>query len=459
MRTQRNRTDRGSTILMGALLAVVVAALSVTLLSSTIAHQRAVAATNATVGAREAAEMALAMRLVELQNGDLLTQTRNYAFADGSSAQAVLHIYTPTRVGLEVTARNGASQTRLLATLVGGGTALQPSVSGGNLFIANDIKMENNNEAPQPFDSREGLPSESNSTGQTIVFANETIFMTNQSVVHGKVLAGQSIRLENNSQVSDSVRAPSVTIVNHAGAGTVEQSAVPTITMPSYDALIDEKFAEYSAVAVDKGDVRIRNNKTYTIEANQVVRYGFFDTGNQGDLIINGPTTVIFDRLLVNNNSQLIINGEVNLLFGTGGVNFRNQSEFIFPDRGDGFADASVRIYSKGPQIWENNGNIGAVPPKPSEFQVYMYSNNLLFEFRNQSYFYGAILNPGGQVLFRNNTDLKGFVMADYALLGNQTDAQYDIALDAEFVEENGDGGEAEGPSEWTVESVTDASL
>ncbi len=454
---------RGSALVMGALLAVVVAALTVSLLGSTIAHQRGVEGNLAIVRAREAAESALALRVLELQAGDATTVNRTYSFPHGARAAVVLYSYSPSALGLEIDGRAGQARTQLFALLRGGEQALAPrSISRGNLFLANHVSFSNNNVAFIPFDSRLGLPSSSNTSGRAKVFANKTVTMTNQTVFNGTVVAGQSISLENNSVIADTARSPSVVTKNHSTVGVVNNAPPPTIALPSYDALIDGKLAAAKAIATERGNVTIPNKGELRVGPNQVVRFGNVDTGNQGTLRIDGPATVIFNNLVVNNNSDIRISGDVELIFeGSAGLSLRNQAVFVMPDRGDGYTDARVTIYSKGNQVWENNGNAGGVPAKPSNFQVYMYSNNLLFEFRNQSYFYGSILNPGGRLELKNNTRFYGFAMADRITLQNQSRLYYDVALDAELLEDGGSGGgtTAPDPAAWRVEKVADGEL
>ncbi len=414
----------GSALVFAVLTLLVLMALSVVLLSAVGTESSALLQERRLTRLREAGELGLALRLLELNGGDLSTTPQSYPFP-GVSVEVELSVHGPNRVSLRATATGLELSSELHAIA----ERTEIPVFSKALAANSELTLEQNNEIPHAFDSGIGLPGSGNLAGAGEIHSNGTVEIENYSVVQGDVSAGVSVELENNTSIAGIIRSPSIIAESTQAAG-FDYSEPRLIEMPLRDAEIDTALSTFAALGLtDAGNVSVSSGDTLSLGPGNHL-YHHLDVS--GRLELQGPLTLMLEELDLANSAVLHATGAITVLIDSGsatGLKLDNGAQIFLPDRGDGWADAHFEIYTKSDIKIRSDGNAMGAPPRPVDFQIWMYSGTeIKFEVQPKI-FYGTIYNPGGEAEFSQQTAFFGSIVADVIHLRNFETSGYDVAL------------------------------
>ncbi len=418
------RSGRGGAALIIALVLTMLAmSLSAVIFGAVGAQSTVRRITHAKKLSFSAAETGLSLRLAQANAGDLGSNGRSYAFGDGSSALVSLVMLDATQGVVEAEGHYGQLRTTLRALVAVQTDALQLT----GVHAGDSLTVGANAEISLAFDSRAGLPGSGGATMLAEARANNVLILEQDALIHGHARAGEKIILGAGAAVAGTAQAPLI-IGDSSQAGSISLSQPDLEPLPPSDPKIDAKLAEVSALATALPDLSVGKHDVYTLGPGAFA-IGSIAVAKLGQLVLVGPLQLQVGKVLVHKQGSLEIQGALTIVVdGSNGEGFKSFEPLVFSDRGDGYADAHVEIYSKSKVTFASKGNAVGVPPQPFDFQVWMASGSK-FEIQDIGPYFGSIYNPRGTVQLKQAVDLFGMVVGDHVIVADDQSIHFDLAL------------------------------
>ncbi|MCM8815682.1 MAG: hypothetical protein NC931_06880 [Candidatus Omnitrophica bacterium] len=195
----------------------------------------------------------------------------------------------------------------------------------------------------------------------------------------------------------------------------------------------------------------------------------------QGDPRITGNYSLYYGKLTVNNNNVVTISGGS---FKFHSITMNNNSTMYITGNARIFVQYALKLYNNTRIIIQNNSEVilylgfsGSIPPfwltiannsvinntsnVPANLRIYVGSTTQHLWFANNSEAFNAVIYaPHARVIFYQNSNFYGSIVAQEIILMNNSFLHYDIALrDINFPEAPGGGSVQPGPRvivRWT---------
>jgi len=386
-----SRARRGSLLLMVSLMLAATAVLALCMTRMHLSSAKEQHASQQEVRVELLADAALSRSYVEVQNGrsGVLGSAQAPVALDGGKAYVTATPFGPSNTFLRLDAVGTNGKTKATSELVLKSNAdprdIWAAFGIDYLNLSSQAKVDSYDSALGTYAAQNVHGSGSNSSALTNgnTGSDGNINMSQNSLVFGNAQAGPGYTTSvlGNAAVSGTT-APMLTSITW-----------PPVTLP---------------VNPLAGNTPFNSNAAVTSGTHA---YGTTTLGNNVQLTVTGPATLVFDSLTLRTGSAIIVNA----------------------------AGGPVSLYVVNNLVMNSNTTIHATDYKPAGVQMNLLSDNIFdpnvqvaldtVTFNSNSSLYGTIYAPTAAVVIDSNFEVYGGVIARRVDLRSNSRVHYDQEL------------------------------
>ena len=382
---------RGSLLLMVSVMLAATAVLALCMTRMHLSGAKEQHASQQEVRVELLADAALSRSYVEVQNGrsGVLGSAQTPVTLEGGQAYVTSTAFGPSNTLLRLSSTGMSGKAKATSELVLKSNANPRDIWAAfgidYLYLSSQAKVDS-------YDSSLGTYAAQNVNGS----GSNSYALTN-----GNTGSDGNINMSQNSLVFGNAQAGpgySTTVLGNAAVSGTTAPMLSSITWPPVTLPVNPA----------NGNTSFNNNASVTSGTHA---YGATTLGNNVQLTVTGPATLVFDSLVLRTGSAIIANA----------------------------TNGPVKIYVANNMVMNSNTTIHATDFKPAGVEVNLLSDNVFdpnvqvtldtVTFNSNSTLYGTMYAPTAAVVIDSNFTVYGGVIARRVDLRSNSRVHYDQAL------------------------------